>query len=138
MTDRVEDGWSVPKPMGKPKRQPHSNSLKNLRPPWKPGECPPGAGRPKKLPITDRYREQCEEALPDAICSAAGLKRGSKWGDLLARRMVRDAALKGNVPAARELADRLEGKPQSQTEISTPDGQVVVVLAVPRPNYAKG
>jgi|SRR6185437_10533930 len=97
----------------KPKRQPPDQVRPHC---WKPGKSGNPGGRPKTAYISDLYRKQCAELLPNEVCAAAGLGRGSTWGDLIVKRMLREAAMKGSVAAAREIADRVEGRVAAKIE----------------------
>lgn len=59
--------------------------------------------------------------LPEDVCKAAKLRRGSTWADLAALGMAK-AAVKGRVDAAHEIADRVEGKARQTLEVSGPEG----------------
>jgi hypothetical protein len=76
---------------------------------WKPGQSGNPNGRPKKEPITERYRQALEIKLPDEIRITLGMRKGSTVGDALARKMV-IKAINGSIDAAREITDRVEGK----------------------------
>src|SRR5271157_809947 len=92
-----------------PKKAPHPNCLKNLCPPWQPGESGNPGGRPKKKPISEAY----ERLVLEEAAKVAGLPRwarakslkGLTYADLVAHAMLREA-IKGKVPAASEVADR--------------------------------
>jgi hypothetical protein len=76
---------------------------------------PNPSGRPKKKPITDRYREALEVELPDEIRVQLGLKKGATMADALARRMViRAISGRQAVEAAREMREAIEGKTPTQ------------------------
>lgn len=77
---------------------------------WKPGQCGNPFGRPVKTPMSDRYLKALETKLPDEVRCKLGLPKGSTVGDAIARRLA-VKALNGSVEAAREIADRVEGKP---------------------------
>jgi len=99
--------------------------IENLRP-WKPGQSGNPSGRPKRLPVSDRYREQMEMALPPEVCAQAHLKPGSKFGDLLARGVIMRAATKGDAAAAKEVTDRIEGRAPLRLELEDrPEPKVV-------------
>ncbi len=49
---------------------------------------------------------------------------------LLAEALV-DKALTGDVPALKEVADRLDGKAVAQHEVSGPDGGVIPLVITP-------
>lgn len=83
----------------------------NLRPyQWKKGQPSPNpGGRPKKAPISDAYARHVGTKLPDDIRSKLKLPQGATWADAIALGQIR-SALKGNSVAAKEIADRIEGR----------------------------
>jgi hypothetical protein len=106
---------------------PNDRSLKNLRPPWKPGDPSPNpSGRAKKRPITDRYHEGLEAPLEENIRLALGLPEGATNGDTVAKAQIR-AAIKGKTYAARELREAIEGKSTQRLEIIGEDGGAIKV-----------
>jgi hypothetical protein len=72
------------------------------------------SGRPKTRTLSDAYRFQLAELIPND-------PPGRTWAQLIAEGQVRTAA-RGNVQAARELADRTEGKASQHLEITGNDG----------------
>lgn len=96
----------LPKKCRKPQ---NARSLANLRPAWKPGESGNPQGRPKKKPITQRYEFLLEQLAPAEVRKAYGLKEGATYGDVIAINMV-NQAIQGEVPATKEITDRVEGK----------------------------
>jgi hypothetical protein len=76
---------------------------------FKKGQSGNVSGRPKYKCLSDAYRFQLEQPVP-------GDPEGRTWGQLLAEAMVR-AAVKGNVHAAREVAERTEGKAPQHFEL---------------------
>jgi hypothetical protein len=104
----------------KTKHETHPNTLKNLKPffkpgnpwAWKPGQSgnPHGAGARK--PITDLYRktitEKCEHPQ---ILKALGLPEGATWGNVLALAAFARAS-QGDIQAIREITDRVDGPVQ--------------------------
>ena len=81
--------------------------IENLKS-WKPGESGNLSGRPKKRPISDRYAERAETALPEEERIKRGLPRGATYDDALASDQF-NAALKGRTEAAREIREAIEG-----------------------------
>jgi hypothetical protein len=83
----------------------------NLRPyRWQKGQPSPNpGGRPKKAPISDAYAHHVGEPLPDDIRSKLKLPKGATWADAMALGQLR-SAVKGNTVAAKEIADRIEGR----------------------------
>jgi uncharacterized protein DUF5681 len=102
---------------------------------FKPGR--PGPGRPRKLPITDRYRKAVEEPLPDVIRLRLKLKKGATVGDAIARAMAWQA-IRGDVPAVREITDRLEGRATERIELTDkhPTVQIAVIYEGREPAHA--
>lgn len=76
---------------------------------WKPGQSGNPGGRPKKTSISDAYAKLVDRRLPDEICRKLGLSKRATWADALALGQMR-SAVKGKTDAAREIADRVEGK----------------------------
>ena len=56
-------------------------SLANLRPPWRPGECPNPAGRPPNIPLARAYRALLRS-----------LERGGRGGRFYIRRLAQALA----------------------------------------------
>lgn len=95
----------------------HHPGSENLIP-WKPGQSGNPSGRPKKKPITEAYEALLND--PQAAKEIA-----------LAMFDVIKARGKGTAQAAKELADRVEGKVTDTIEVS---GQIgTVVTSIPRP-----
>jgi len=87
----------------------HEKSLANLKP-WAKGVSGNPGGRPRKQPITEAYLEVAARTVP-------GDSQGRTYAQAAAERQFR-AALKGSTSAIREIADRLEGKPQQRIEVT--------------------
>jgi hypothetical protein len=92
---------------------------------FKPGQSGNPGGRPKKLPISERYEELAELELPKKDRIKQGLPEGATYGDALAMVMFK-AALEGNPHAAREIREAIEGKTGQRPEVS--DGKQVRVV----------
>jgi hypothetical protein len=75
---------------------------------WKKGQSGNPSGRPKSKTLSDAYRSKLEEPVPND-------PEGRTWAELIAEAQVRDA-VRGNVQAAREIADRTEGRPRQAIE----------------------
>lgn len=75
---------------------------------WKKGQSGNPGGRPKCKTLSDAYRHKLEEPVPND-------SEGRTWAELIAVAQVRDA-VRGNVQAAREIADRTEGRPRQAIE----------------------
>ena len=93
---------------------------KNLRPapPWKPGQ----SGNPKGKPpgaksLTTILRELMEKSMTmpkDPITKKEGVKKQIK--EIIVLRLASEA-MKGNLTAAREIFDRLEGKSTETSKV---------------------
>jgi hypothetical protein len=83
----------------------------NLKPyRWQKGQPSPNpGGRPKKAPISDAYTHHVGMPLPDDIRSKLRLPKGATWADAMALGQLR-SAVRGNTVAAKEIADRIEGR----------------------------
>ena len=75
---------------------------------FKPGESGNPEGRPKLTLLSEALREQLAHVLPGVDDRTVA--------EHIARSMISEA-LKGNVMAAREIADRTEGKPKQALDI---------------------
>ncbi len=82
---------------------------------WKPGESGNPGGRPRRRPISERYAECAEIALPEKERIKRGLARGATYGDALVFDQF-NAALNGRTEAAREIREAIEGKAAQRME----------------------
>ena len=79
-------------------------------------------GRPKSKPITDAIREVLREmAINGEVDKLRTMVRA-----------VVDKAIEGDVPAFREVTDRIEGKSPQAVEHSGPDGEPLLAESDPR------
>ena len=83
--------------------------IENLRP-WPKGVSGNPGGRPKSKSLSEAYRDRLERIVPD---DPEGRTFAEKIAEVLAKK-----ALKGDVQAARELADRAEGKARQSIAFS--------------------
>lgn len=60
-------------------------------------------------------------ALRRAVHRESAGKGSPKWLDVIADRVC-EAAAEGDMQAAKEIGDRLDGKPKQTQEVSGPDG----------------
>ena len=101
---------------------------------WKKG-CPspnPG-GRPRTRPLSERYEARLEEPLPEALRRKYNLKEGATYGDAIALGQAL-AALQGRTDAAREIANRVEGKVVEHVELA---GAITYVSLIPHAERKK-
>jgi len=80
---------------------------------WKKG-CPspnPG-GRPKRTPYTDAHRE-----IANAIVKDLAIKESDSVALAIAKAVAREA-LRGKIPAAVEIANRVEGTARQRLELT--------------------
>jgi hypothetical protein len=79
---------------------------------FKPGQSGNPSGRPKKKPLTEAYEALMKQPIP-------GDPQGRTFAEAIAYSMATEAIKgKAKVQAANEIADRIEGKPDSKTELS--------------------
>ena len=97
-------------------------SLANLKP-WPKGFCPNPNGRGPK-PITEAYTKLAHKKVP-------GDPKGRTYAELVAEGQY-TAAGKGKTEAAREIADRLEGKAAQPFRDDTPSMSVTLDIEVVR------
>lgn len=83
--------------------------MKGHRNGFQPGQSGNPQGRPKSITLSDAYRRALAQVV-DAD------PQGRTWAELIAQRVCRDA-LGGNTAAAREIADRVEGRPRQSLDI---------------------
>jgi hypothetical protein len=101
------------KPSEKPKYKVHPNSLKNLRPPWKPGEVPnPEGGRAhRKYDVAAIFARAVIEGTLDQAFQG------------FARQLA-----KGNAYTFKELADRGYGKVKEKLEVGGMDALAAALV----------
>ena len=108
------------------RRGKNPNSLKNLRPPIKPGEVRNPLGINAKTAITDEYRVCAAKAVPEAIRrklnKAIGeevLMPGDTWARANAmRRFIHAVMDEGGVRSSAEIREAIEGTAPHRIEIS--------------------
>jgi hypothetical protein len=98
-----------------------------------PGEVRNPTGRPRRLPITDRYRELLERTIDDELAKCLGLDKklakqviGMKVADAIVMNTAR-IGIKGEkfaVLAVKEIREPIEGK--AVMRIAGPDGEPLV------------
>ena len=76
---------------------------------WKPGQSGNPGGRPKTAPLSHACRELLASLLPND-------PKGRRYAEAIAEKLA-ERALKGDIRAAQELADRAEGRARQSIEI---------------------
>jgi Family of unknown function (DUF5681) len=79
-----------------------------------PGQCGNPSGRPKSASLSKAYRQKLESLFP-------GDPAGRTYAEVIADRVADDAA-NGNLNAARELADRAEGRAAQKMSLDVNHG----------------
>jgi hypothetical protein len=85
-----------------------ARSLANLKP-FKPGRSGNPSGRPKSITLSEALRHELAKAHPES-------KDGETYAEKIAGVLCK-AAAEGNVNAAKEIADRTEGKPRQAIDV---------------------
>src|SRR5215471_19622836 len=111
---------------------------KGLAPQWQKGQSGNPSGRPKKRPITDEYFWLADQEIPEKMRKQLETKfglilpKGATFAKMTAiRRFMEAMGLKpeqGGTRAAKEIADRMEGKPPQRLEISGPEKKEISIL----------
>ena len=97
---------------------PEKPQNENVQLPHRPDENTNTSGSPENLPISSLYLGLARRALPEGLRTELHLAVGATYGDALAK-VLFDTAISGDVPAAREIRESIEGKaPQRRN----PDG----------------
>jgi hypothetical protein len=89
--------------------------------------------------LSDAYAALLNERVPEAEAAKLKLKPGATYADIIAMSLMREA-IKGKVPAASEMADRIEGRAIQTQEISGPDGgaiQAAITVEFVRPKLSE-
>ena len=77
---------------------------------WKPGQSGNPAGRPKSITLSEALRIELAKVLPNDTHERT-------FAELIAQQLVKAAAT-GNILAAKEIADRTEGKPKQAVDMT--------------------
>jgi Family of unknown function (DUF5681) len=121
--------------MAKPgPKKPHPTQYKpgqsgNPATQFKPGVSGNPSGRPKRLPITDRYRDRLEEKLPDDdvhndLRKKLRLPKNATYGDLAVAMQMREAT-KGKTQAIQEIREAVEGKALQRVRMEDDEGNAI-------------
>ncbi len=93
---------------------------------WKPGQSGNPGGRPRTSALAEAYRVKLASLVP-------GDAQGRTFAEAIAD-TVALLALKGDIRAAQELADRAEGKPRQKDSGDAEENHVrVIIMDAPRP-----
>ncbi len=85
-----------------------ARKLANLKP-FKKGQSGNPLGRPKSITLSEAYRNQLAQAVPAD-------PEGRTYAEVIAK-LVCVKAIKGDVSAAKEIADRVEGRPKQSLDV---------------------
>ncbi len=96
---------------------------------WKPGQSGNPGGRPRFKKLNEAARQILASPLPDDP------KR--TFAEAIVERLA-DAALRGSVGAAQELADRAEGRPGISVDVNAADPLVALIEAMARTSERLG
>ncbi len=77
---------------------------------FQPGQSGNPAGRPKSITLSEALRTQLSQPVPNDA-------KGRTFAEVIALRVCVKAAVQGDVSAAREIADRTEGKPRQSVDV---------------------
>jgi hypothetical protein len=85
----------------------------------------------QNLPISGLYADFAQKRVPQEVRMQLQLADGATYGDALAKALF-DAAIKGSVPAFREIRESIEGKSnQRRTAVGEEKFEVVVTCESP-------
>lgn len=90
---------------------------------------PNAIGRPRKRPVTEAHDDLLRLQVPQDIALAMrkyGLKPNATWADAISLGLARQA-IAGNVAAAKELTDRVEGKATQRIELLSHEDRSVEI-----------
>jgi len=95
----------------------------NLKP-WGPNNPPPRSpGRPKSRPLSSAYDDVLRSPLPERERIALKLAKGTTWAQAIALARARAALTRTGTLDAKEIGDRVEGRPMQRIELGgAPDG----------------
>lgn len=90
---------------------------------WQPGVSANPGGRPKRTPITDAMREYLAQPYDGKLARYRGLTNA----DVLAIKQFELAVELGDMQAAKEIADRVEGKTIQVQQLQGPGGGAIQI-----------
>src|SRR5215467_4565795 len=94
---------------------------------FKPGQSGNPGGRPRTAKLSEASRAKLASVIP-------GDPEGRTYAEGIADKLAL-LAIKGDIRAAQELADRAEGRPNQMAPPSEQHGVKVIIVDVPRPKY---
>ena len=100
----------------------------NLKP-WPKGVSGNPGGRPRKQQISKEYALRAGMELPESLRLGLKLPKGATYAAALVLGQFR-AGIKGNTPAAKEIADRVDGRVPLPMELETPEGKEIRIKIV--------
>lgn len=95
---------------------------------WKPGKSPNPGGRPKKTPITDAMREHLAREYDGKELRFK--RKGYSNADVLAIKQFELAVECGDMRAAEEIANRVEGKTVQVSQVQGPGGGAIPFMGL--------
>jgi hypothetical protein len=110
----------------------------NLQLPCRSGQNTDASGFPEDLPISSLYAKFAQRAVPEEMRAEIHLANGTTYGEALTMALY-NAAIKGSVPAAREIRESIEGKAGQRRSPGARNFEVVVTYEPPlSPMLPKG
>lgn len=97
-----------------------ADKTRGLKAPWQPGQSGNPNGRPRKRPLSEAHDDVLRMELPMEVRVAMKLKAGATWADAIALGIARKAVA-GDVSAAKEMREAVEGKATQRIELVTPE-----------------
>jgi hypothetical protein len=92
---------------------------------FKPGQSGNPGGRPRTAKLSEACRAKLASPIP-------GDPESRSFADVIADKLALQA-LKGDIRAAQELADRAEGRPSQMAPPAEQSGVKYIILDMPRP-----
>jgi hypothetical protein len=121
------------RPKNKPRKERNSTITPEMRAAqWRPGESGNPSGRPKKTPITDELRALMDEPYAGPEKRFKGMSNAC----VLAKRLY-ELAIAGDLGAAKEVADRVEGKVIVRQELGGESGGAIAFMSLSREENEK-
>jgi hypothetical protein len=93
---------------------------------FKPGKSGNEGGRPRKKPLSESFQILGRSPMPPGMCRSLGVPAGTTWAMGAALGIAR-AAIDGNVSAAKEFREAIEGKITEKVDLTMNVEQGVVL-----------